>query len=96
MHLLLKYNKKPVDFAVDLRYNNHIQQQTELKMTLQNINFAALSQANQQVIAKFQSPERESSVVKGVPLSMLSEVRNIVRSAANGRNVRVKFRGPRH
>lgn len=65
-------------------------------MTLQNINFTALSQANQQIIAEFQSPATESSVVKGVPLSMLSEVRNIVRSAANGRNVRVKFRGPRH
>ena len=65
-------------------------------MTYKTLNFTTLTQTQHLLLVQFQSPDNEASVVKGVPINRLDEVRRIVRTAANGRNVRVKFRGPRY
>jgi hypothetical protein len=55
-----------------------------------------LTPSELETVNQFLSPAEESSFVKGCPLDRLNEIRGIAKQVANGRNVRVKYRGPRY
>jgi hypothetical protein len=56
----------------------------------------ALSPDQRGLIDQYLSPAAESSVVKGVPLEQLAEVKRLIKLCSLGRRVDVKYRGPRH
>ena len=60
----------------------------------QFLRFATLSRTEQNLLEQYLSPQDESSLVKGVPLNLLEDMKNIVRQATN-QKIRVLYRGPR-
>lgn len=59
--------------------------------------FATLSNQERELLQRYVSPDQESSLVKGVPLDLLNEMRNIVRKIKfNNQRINVKYRGPRY
>lgn len=48
------------------------------------------------LIAQYQSPASESSIVKGVPVSLQSAMISDLRSLYPTKLLRVRFRGPRY
>lgn len=48
------------------------------------------------LIAQYQSPLTETSIVKGVPVSLQSTMMQDLKSLYPTKQLRVRFRGPRH
>lgn len=60
-----------------------------------DLAFFNLNSSEIKTIEKYLSPANESSVVKGVPLNLLENMKNIVRRATD-QKIRVMYRGPRY
>lgn len=59
--------------------------------------FSLLTAREQELLNQYVSPTQESSLVKGVPLSLLDEMRAIVHKIKFcDQRVSTKFRGPRY
>jgi hypothetical protein len=56
----------------------------------------ALNTNQQKLINTYLSPSFEASIVKGVPLNQLIEIKHLIRLCSPGRTISVKYRGPRH
>lgn len=55
-----------------------------------------LSSQQKKMIDQYASPATESSIVKGVPLDRVDEIKRLIRLCSPGRRVDVKYRGPRY
>ena len=55
-----------------------------------------LSETQRGLVNTYLSPVTESSVVKGVPLDQLADVKRLIRLCSPGRTISVKYRGPRY
>lgn len=56
----------------------------------------ALTNQQKELVNTYLSPAAESSVVKGVPLHLVGELKRLVRLCYPAHRVNVKYRGPRH
>jgi hypothetical protein len=66
-------------------------------MKLDTFNsFAVLTATQQAAVKQYISPADENSVVKGVPMSQLDQVKAIIKSVMPNRALVVKYRGPRY
>ena len=59
--------------------------------------FSLLTTREQDLLQRYASPAQESSLVKGVPLDLLGEMRGIIRKIKfSNQRVNVRYRGPRY
>lgn len=59
--------------------------------------FSLLNVGEQELLKQYASPANESSVVKGVPLTLLDQMRSIARKIKfSNQRVNVRYRGPRY
>lgn len=59
--------------------------------------FSLLTTREQELLKQYASPDQESSLVKGVPLSLVNDMRTIVRKIKfNNQRINTKYRGPRY
>jgi len=57
------------------------------------IYFATVPKDTQELLARYESPESEASIWKGIPIAYLDQIRQALYRAGQ---FRVKFRGPRY
>ena len=59
--------------------------------------FSLLTSREQELLQRYASPAQESSLVKGVPLNLLGEMRDIIRKIKfTDQRINTKYRGPRY
>jgi hypothetical protein len=57
------------------------------------VYFATVPKDTQELLSKYESPESEVSIWKGIPIAYLDQIRQALSRAGQ---FRVKFRGPRY
>lgn len=67
-------------------------------MNLDRFTYFMLTDEDRQLLTAYAAPDKESAIIKGLPIQVLDQVRPTMRRIADltGRRVRVMYRGPRY